>query len=51
MAIMIELAPELQAELARQAATQGLEVDAYAAALLEDAIAIALAVVVVVTLR
>ena len=37
MAITIELAPELQAELARQAATQGLEVDAYAAALLEDA--------------
>jgi hypothetical protein len=37
MTITIELAPELQAELARQAATQGLRVDAYAAALLEDA--------------
>ena len=37
MTITIELAPELQAELARQAATQGMGIDAYAAALLEDA--------------
>jgi hypothetical protein len=37
MTIKIELAPELQAELARRAATQGVGVDAYAAGLLEDA--------------
>ena len=37
MTITIELAPELQAELARQAATLGVEVDAYAASLIEDA--------------
>jgi hypothetical protein len=37
MSITIELAPELQAELARQAATQGVGIDAYAAGLLEDA--------------
>jgi hypothetical protein len=37
MTITIELAPELQAELARQAATQGVKIDVYAAGLLEDA--------------
>jgi len=37
MTITIELGPELQAELARQAAKQGIGVDAYAASLLEDA--------------
>jgi hypothetical protein len=35
MTITIEIAPELQAELARQAASRGI--DAYAASLLEDA--------------
>ena len=37
MSITIELAPELQAELARQAATQGVGIDAYAARLIENA--------------
>ncbi|HXM40214.1 MAG TPA: hypothetical protein VN924_03130 [Bryobacteraceae bacterium] len=37
MTITIELAPELQAELARRAARHGLRIDAYAAGLLEDA--------------
>jgi hypothetical protein len=37
MTITIELAPELQAELARQAATQGVAIDACAASLIEDA--------------
>ncbi|MGO4880347.1 MAG: hypothetical protein ACLP59_05935 [Bryobacteraceae bacterium] len=37
MTITIELAPELQAELARQAATHGVELDVYAASLLEGA--------------
>jgi len=37
MTITIEIAPELQAELARQAATQGVGIDAYAAGLLHDA--------------
>jgi len=37
MTITIELAPELQAELARRAAMQGVGIDAYAASLLEDA--------------
>jgi hypothetical protein len=37
MTITIEIAPELQAELARQAASRGLGIDAYAASLLEDA--------------
>jgi hypothetical protein len=37
MTITLELAPELQAELARQAATRGVKVDVYAASLLEDA--------------
>jgi hypothetical protein len=35
--ITIELAPELQAELARQAATRGVGIDLYAASLIEDA--------------
>jgi hypothetical protein len=37
MTITIELAPELQAELARQAATQGVAIDTYAASLIEGA--------------
>jgi hypothetical protein len=37
MTITIEIAPELQAELARQAATQGMGIDAYTANLLEEA--------------
>jgi hypothetical protein len=37
MTITIELAPELHAELARQAARQGVGLDAYAASLIEDA--------------
>jgi hypothetical protein len=37
MTITIELAPEVQAELARQAATQGVGVDVYAASLIENA--------------
>ena len=37
MTITIDLAPELQAELARQAATRGVGIDAYAASLIEDA--------------
>ena len=37
MTITIELAPELQAQLARQAATHGVELDVYAASLLEGA--------------
>jgi plasmid stability protein len=38
MTIMIDLAPELQAELARQAATHGRAIEAYAASLLEGAV-------------
>jgi hypothetical protein len=37
MTITIEIAPELQAELARQAAIQGMGIDAYAAGLLQGA--------------
>ncbi|MGA2434906.1 MAG: toxin-antitoxin system HicB family antitoxin [Bryobacteraceae bacterium] len=37
MTIRIEIAPELQAELARQAAMQGIGINAYAASLLESA--------------
>jgi hypothetical protein len=37
MTITIEIAPELQAELARQAATRGMAIDAYAAGLLQGA--------------
>jgi len=36
--VTIDLAPELQAELARQAATHGRAIEAYAASLLEDAV-------------
>jgi hypothetical protein len=35
--ITIELAPELQAALARQAAMRGIGIDAYAVSLIEDA--------------
>jgi hypothetical protein len=37
MTITIDLAPELQAELARQAAMRGVAIDAYAASLIERA--------------
>jgi hypothetical protein len=37
MSTTIELAPQLQAELTRQAAKRGVGVDAYAAGLLENA--------------
>jgi hypothetical protein len=37
MTIQVELRPEIQAELARQAAARGLDVPAYAARLLEQA--------------
>jgi hypothetical protein len=37
MSITIELAPEVQAELVRQAAKQGVAVDTYAASLIENA--------------
>jgi hypothetical protein len=37
MTITIDLAPELQAELARQAATHGVAIDAYATSLIENA--------------
>jgi hypothetical protein len=37
MSLTIELAPELQAELVRQAAARGVAVDAYAASLIERA--------------
>ena len=37
MSITIELAPELQAELVRQAAMRGVRVDAYATSLIESA--------------
>ena len=37
MAITIEIAPELREELARQAGTHGMTIDAYAAGLLESA--------------
>jgi len=36
MTITIDLAPELEAELARQAATRGVGIDAYAASLIEN---------------
>ena len=38
MTITIDLAPGLQAELARQAATHGRAIEAHAASLLEDAV-------------
>lgn len=37
MSITIELSPELQAELSRQAARRGVGLDAYAASLIESA--------------
>ncbi len=37
MTITLEIRPEVQAELARQAAAQGRALEAYAASLLEDA--------------
>jgi hypothetical protein len=37
MTITVDIAPEVQAELARQAAKQGIDVNAYAAGLLESA--------------
>jgi hypothetical protein len=37
MTLTIDLAPELQAELARQAAIHGVGVDAYATSLIENA--------------
>jgi hypothetical protein len=38
MTITVDITPEAQAELARQAAAQGRAVEAYAASLLEDAV-------------
>jgi hypothetical protein len=37
MTITVEIRPELQAELARQAAAKGRAIEAYAASLLEEA--------------
>ncbi|MGH9445325.1 MAG: hypothetical protein ACRD3O_06335 [Terriglobia bacterium] len=37
MTITLEIRPELQAELARRAATHGMAIDTYAASLLEEA--------------
>jgi hypothetical protein len=37
MTITLEIRPELQAELARRAAAQGMAIDVYAAGLLEEA--------------
>jgi hypothetical protein len=38
MTITVDIQPEVQAELARQAAAQGRPIEAYAASLLEEAI-------------
>jgi hypothetical protein len=38
MTITVDIRPEVQAELARQAAAQGRALEAYAASLLEDAV-------------
>ena len=38
MTITVDIAPEVQAELARQAAAHGSAVEAYAASLLEEAV-------------
>jgi hypothetical protein len=38
MTIIVDIRPEVQAELARQAAAQGRALEAYAASLLEDAV-------------
>ena len=37
MTIIIEIKPEVQAELSRQAAAHGVDIGAYAASLLEEA--------------
>jgi hypothetical protein len=37
MTITLDIRPEIEAELARRAAVQGLEIGAYAASLLEEA--------------
>jgi hypothetical protein len=37
MTITVDIKPEVQAELARQAAARGMRIDAYAASLLEEA--------------
>jgi hypothetical protein len=37
MTITVDIRPEVQAELARQAAASGMGIDAYAASLLEEA--------------
>jgi hypothetical protein len=38
MTITIDIRPEIQAELARQAAAHGMGIDAYTASLLEEAV-------------
>ena len=38
MAIIVDIGPEVQAELARRAAAQGSRVETYAATLLEEAV-------------
>ena len=38
MTITVDIAPEVQAELARQAAAHGRAIEAYAASLLEEAV-------------
>jgi hypothetical protein len=38
MTIIVDVRPEVQAELARQASAHGMGVDAYAASLLEEAV-------------
>jgi hypothetical protein len=38
MTIIVDITPEVQAELARQAASHGRAIEAYAASLLEEAI-------------
>jgi len=38
MTITVDISPEVQAELARQAAAHGREVEAYVASLIEDAV-------------
>jgi hypothetical protein len=38
MSIIVDIRPEAEAELARQAAAQGRALEAYAASLLEDAV-------------
>ena len=38
MTIIVDIKPEVQAELARQAAAHGMGIDAYAASLIEEAV-------------